>query len=289
MDIAGNWEGSTEGTVSFFFSDFSDSHGAHKMFRAFALYRKVVEVVIPPRRNKWGKRFGFARFVEVHDPRLFAVKLDNIIFGANKIHVNIPRFGREKPQTAVDMKKRSAGFGGGRPLAPPMVCKEWRPVLDRPKHGGMTYADVVNTNGKHGRTEEKCFGEGCTCDNGRPLVSPFGQAKDVCEVRYNNSDEEMELFKKMYVVVVKDVGSTYMVQEWLHMQGVFSIKVTPLGATLVLLEESEEGMIQALLEDAKEWINEFFEDIRQWNPKEIDKERVVWVRCYICYTGECME
>lgn len=43
-----------------------------------------------------GKRFGFARLENVQDPRVFAVKLDNIIFGANKIHVNLPRFEREK-------------------------------------------------------------------------------------------------------------------------------------------------------------------------------------------------
>lgn len=42
-----------------------------------------------------GRRFGFARFVGVSDPKLFGIKLDNIIIGATKIYINAPRFERE--------------------------------------------------------------------------------------------------------------------------------------------------------------------------------------------------
>lgn len=47
------------------------------------------------------------------------------------------------------------------------------------------------------------------------------------------------------------------------MQGFFSIKATPMGANLVLLEELEEGIIQALIDDAKDWVYEQFEAIRK--------------------------
>lgn len=57
-DIAGIRTGNVKETISFYFSDFPDSHGAKEMLRAFALYGKAVEVVIPPKKCKWGKRFG---------------------------------------------------------------------------------------------------------------------------------------------------------------------------------------------------------------------------------------
>lgn len=97
MDTAGGqWNEKDEGIVSFYFSEFPDTHGAIEMHRAFEYYGNVVDVVIPQKRNKRGKRFGFVRFREVEDPRTFAIKLDNIIIGAKKIHVNIPRFQRVK-------------------------------------------------------------------------------------------------------------------------------------------------------------------------------------------------
>jgi hypothetical protein len=49
---------------------------------------------------------------------------------------------------------------------------------------------------------------------------------------------------------------------------------------LTLLEEQEEGEIQALMMDAKEWLDDWFQEIRPWNPKEIDRDRIIWLRIY---------
>jgi hypothetical protein len=64
------------------------------------------------------------------------------------------------------------------------------------------------------------------------------------------------------------------------MQGYFGVKVTPLGSTLTLLEEQEEGEIQALMVDAKEWLDDWFQEIRPWSPKKIDRDRIIWLRIY---------
>jgi hypothetical protein len=44
-----------------------------------------MEVVIPAKRDKGGRRFGFARFDRVADPYKLENDLDNIIFGGEKI------------------------------------------------------------------------------------------------------------------------------------------------------------------------------------------------------------
>lgn len=72
----------------------------------------------------------------------------------------------------------------------------------------------------------------------------------------------MSKFQKMYVGVVKNPSCAHLVQEWLNIQGFFSIKVTPMGANRVLLEEIEEGIIPALMSDASDYVSEFFNDIR---------------------------
>ncbi|CAI8606742.1 unnamed protein product [Vicia faba] len=61
-----------------------------------------MEVMILPKRNKFGKRFGFARFMEIEEERLFSVKLDNVIIDGKKIHANQPRFGRKSPTLGIE-------------------------------------------------------------------------------------------------------------------------------------------------------------------------------------------
>ncbi|PNX58064.1 hypothetical protein L195_g059005, partial [Trifolium pratense] len=42
----------------------------------------------------------------------------------------------------------------------------------------------------------------------------------------------------------------------------------------------EEGEVQALLDDAKVWMEQWFKEIRPWNSKDIDVERTIWLRVY---------
>lgn len=80
---------------SFFIFEFPDRIKAGHLLKNFGCMGDVVEVVIPPKKNKFGKRFGFARFNQVWDERIFAVKLDNVMIDNRKIHANLPRFVRK--------------------------------------------------------------------------------------------------------------------------------------------------------------------------------------------------
>lgn len=71
-----------------FSSEYPERIRAIDIFQLFGCIGDVVEMVIPPRRNKLGKRFGFGRFKGVDDVRLLAVKLDNILIDDKKIHAN---------------------------------------------------------------------------------------------------------------------------------------------------------------------------------------------------------
>lgn len=62
------------------------------------------------------------------------------------------------------------------------------------------------------------------------------------------------------------------------MKVTFFIKVTPLGANLCLLEESEEGEIRNLIREGKYWWSQWFTCIREWNKDDIDNEIVAWIR-----------
>lgn len=223
-----------------------------------------MEVVIPPRRDKHGKRFGFVRFHDVRKPEVFAEELDKIIIGAKKINVNLPRFQREW----VEVKKNPRGQLHLNEKKP-KVQMVWRRKEERPT--------VITRRHQNNATAGKS-----NQPYGDPVIPRvvYHRKNNISEVCFNVPEEEMQKFNKMYVGVVNIPGSTYSVQEWLSMQGVFSVKVTPMGANKVLMEEMEEGIISALVSDASEWIHQKFDDIRLWSPAEADNERVVWVRCH---------
>jgi hypothetical protein len=83
-----------ENITTYFFTDIPNSFGAKAMFNAFQYYGDVSEVVIPAKRDRGGRRFGFVRFNQVTDERRFEYELDKLIIGRNKITVNLSRFQR---------------------------------------------------------------------------------------------------------------------------------------------------------------------------------------------------
>lgn len=94
-----------------------------------------------------------------------------------------------------------------------------------------------------------------------------------------SSDIELRAkLSKAYVGVMINLGSSYNIQEIFFSEGYFAIKVTPMGANMCLLEESEEGEIHDLICDAESWWKQWFCVIRPWRENDIDKERVSWIR-----------
>ncbi|MCI10595.1 hypothetical protein A2U01_0031688, partial [Trifolium medium] len=65
---------------------------------------------------------------------------------------------------------------------------------------------------------------------------------------------------KAFIGVVVHTGMTYNIQNAFHEQGYFGVKATPLGSNLILLEGQEVGEMEALMEDAKDWLDQWFKE-----------------------------
>ncbi|PNX69706.1 hypothetical protein L195_g056867, partial [Trifolium pratense] len=103
----------TKSLTTFFFTDFPESFRAKALFNTFHHYGDIKEVVIPAKRDKGGRKFGFARFDQVKEPRQLECELDNIIIGRDKISVNLSRFQRrEEHKRSDDMGVERTGMGG---------------------------------------------------------------------------------------------------------------------------------------------------------------------------------
>lgn len=56
---------------------------------------------------------------------------------------------------------------------------------------------------------------------------------------------------------------TYNILDIFHFEGYFSIKTTPLGANMFLMEEGEYGELHALLNEAKDLLSQWIVKIRE--------------------------
>lgn len=69
-------------------------------------------------------------------------------------------------------------------------------------------------------------------------------------------------------------------QEMFHSKIHFTIKITPLGANLCLMEENEDDKLKALVDSAPEWICEWFSEIRPWKSDDVDNDKMTWLRVF---------
>ncbi|XP_058777091.1 uncharacterized protein LOC131651443 [Vicia villosa] len=247
--------------ISMYISEFPEFYSARELFELFGCSGQVVEVAISPRRNKFGKRFGFARFIDVEDARTLAVRLDNIIIDGRKIHVYLPRFTRvafgsggrreflekaKHPQPQIRPQRAEVGKSRG----------NWQagPISNNP----LSYAEAV-------ASENSGF------------VSKVNE-----QVLFDfNSDYVLRgRMEKAYVGKVCIPGSAYTIQTHMELDGVYAIKVTPLGGNCCLLEEREEGFIEDLIGEGETWWKSWFSEVKKWEADTIDKGRDAWFRIY---------
>ncbi|KAK7283205.1 hypothetical protein RIF29_12577 [Crotalaria pallida] len=79
---------------SFFFSNFPSEYGVSEMWKVFSLKGSVGEVVIPPNRDKVGRRFGFVRFKDVNDVGALERNLRSVWIDDTRVQVNRPKYER---------------------------------------------------------------------------------------------------------------------------------------------------------------------------------------------------
>lgn len=82
------------GSISFFFTNFPTHYKVEDMWKEFLKWGIVIDVFIAPRIDRFGKKYGFVRFINVQNPKALEVKLDSLWLGTYKLRVNIPVFQR---------------------------------------------------------------------------------------------------------------------------------------------------------------------------------------------------
>nr|GEU64915.1 RNA-directed DNA polymerase, eukaryota, nucleotide-binding alpha-beta plait domain protein [Tanacetum cinerariifolium] len=87
---------------SVFVTNFPNNFGSRDLWKPCEVYGKVVDVFIPNRKSKAGKRFAFVRFIRVEDLDRLICNLCTLWVGRFHLHANAVRYERSpKPSPLV--------------------------------------------------------------------------------------------------------------------------------------------------------------------------------------------
>lgn len=98
--------------------------------------------------------------------------------------------------------------------------------------------------------------------------------------QFKSSSDVRDRLKKAYIGEVLFPGETHNLQTHFAIEGVFSIKISPLGPNLCVLEELDEGIIEELVCESSLWWKQWFRFVRPWKKSDIDSERVLWIKVF---------
>ena len=144
-----------------FVTNFPDHVTARDLWNVCTAYGKVVDVYIPLKKSKTGKKFAFVRFLKVDNMERLIENLRTIWIGRFHLYANPARFNREARAPFVQPSKVKVNMGP--------VKNSFASVLKSNNHKGSSLSDS---------TPAIVMDDSCI-DDKDPSCSLMGKIKDI--------------------------------------------------------------------------------------------------------------
>ncbi|GJV14856.1 RNA-directed DNA polymerase, eukaryota [Tanacetum coccineum] len=194
---------------SIFVTNFPDNYEARDLWKICEGYGKVVDVFIPNRKSKAGKRFAFVRFVRVEDIDRLVGNLCTIWIGRLHLHANVVRY--ERPSRTYN----SAGYRQTKVHA---TAGSYATAV---KGNSPSFVPVTS----HSSTPALMLDDSCVIE--RDLSKhAMGRVKDINfipNLRTLLMDEGFPDVKLMYLGVLQDAAHDFVSDErivWVDIEGI---------------------------------------------------------------------
>ncbi|GKV01045.1 hypothetical protein SLEP1_g13643 [Rubroshorea leprosula] len=113
----GYGKGVLEQATSFFITKFPKDVEMGDMWQAFVKCGRAIQIFIAQKRDRWGRRFGFTRFLDVANPNSLEAKLNQIKFealkgGKSKTHGQAQRKEWQRKRQGISDKSQMESWHG---------------------------------------------------------------------------------------------------------------------------------------------------------------------------------
>ncbi|GKE34229.1 RNA-directed DNA polymerase, eukaryota [Tanacetum coccineum] len=228
---------------SVFVTNFPESVSARDLWKSCSVYGTVVDVFIPSKKSKAGKRFAFVRFIKVFNLDRLVENLCTIWIGRYHLYANLVRFDRPHKSFPAPTAYAANAEVPKRSFAP--QHSNARP---------SSYANVVNgaSPGSYGSLLS---------------TSPAMVLEDTCLVVRDLSKHVMGK--------VKDFTAIPRLYTILKDEGFLDVKLNYLGGTWVLFEFCNIDTKVNFMNHTG--INSWFQVIQDASSDFVSEERIVWM------------
>ncbi|GKV39902.1 hypothetical protein SLEP1_g47602 [Rubroshorea leprosula] len=258
--------------TTFFFSNIPNDWNYNDMWTTFDRYGRLISIYSPQRRNQFGRRFGFLKYIEVRNARELEEKLDQIWVAGRKIWVNIAKYPEEK----IAAKKKSL-------LSNPFMVVEGKSYADAVKGQEEMKYGKTGSQLKQIRTETVYGKKGSIPKNSKTEQRKIWRVKNRGTewrgLEYNVKEEDYEWLQGCYVGIAHSVEMVPNIQEKFYIEGYFSCRLRAMGGKMVLMDCEDKEELKDLVQGAADWLGQWFSEVKPWSPPMVAKERFVWIRC----------
>ncbi|GAU47979.1 hypothetical protein TSUD_87830 [Trifolium subterraneum] len=265
-------------TTSYFITNFPEDTTAEELWSIFNRYRKVGEVYIPDKRDRVGKRFGFARFEDVEDQQRLLQRIEETWIGTYKIRANLPKFrrGEERklPPNGSDGKRNGAALNETKRMQNAILMNDNLKV----QHRGQTFKEAVLGGGKHIPRNKQ--NEWIVKANGKRKSRLTEEEYRAGIMAIETEAENLKQLEGSFVGTLTKFADAKNIQVTLWMEGFQQIKARFLGMDLILLTSTIKDEIQRAYESNKGWWERRFISLTPWRPNILPNRRRTWVRLF---------
>ncbi|GKU90762.1 hypothetical protein SLEP1_g4713 [Rubroshorea leprosula] len=145
------------------------------------------------------------------------------------------------------------------------------------KPGMLSYADALT--GTRGTKSKSEAGQSTRTRAGKEKIWKEMRREDGTGLEFNTKKEDCAWIEGCYVGIVHSIEAIPSLQEKFYLEDHFSISVKPMGGKMVLLYSSDKDELKNIVEFNEKWLNQWFKELRSWNPGIIANERFAWMRC----------
>ncbi|GKV19346.1 hypothetical protein SLEP1_g29624 [Rubroshorea leprosula] len=284
---------------SFFFYNFPEDWDAKALWYQFQNYGKVVDVFIPSKRDRRGKRFGFVRMLGEQDVKQLEERLNRIWIGSYKLRARVASVRRQRGRNDQRNAGKNArtdrvqrGFELRRNARLKVGIREQRFVQP-----GLSYVQAVMGSSrkdsalvlnKQADRKVKSAALDRVSINQRKYGNLEGKSpgdkEGVATTGYNREEiiefyplkEESQWLQGSMIVVVKSMSMISSIQERLDVDGGM-INISPLGGRSLLLTEKLTGYLTEYVQQHRDLFELWCEKTHSWDEAPQNCSRMVWV------------
>lgn len=103
------------------------------------------------------------------------------------------------------------------------------------------------------------------------------QVKTLKSLSFQNEREKVERYQSAYTRELKAPGMAMTLKKIFLDEGIFIIRVTPLGLDMCILEDLVKGEVEIFVEERRSWWERRFQSLNPWKTGDVDMKRVVWL------------